>query len=604
MTIAAERAVPAGQAPLTDLALPPDVHTFAGLGLPERFWPVIDRLGFNDPTAIQIAAIPPLLAGEDIVGVAQTGTGKTAAFGLPLLAAVDPELAKTQALVLAPTRELALQVADAIRGFAPEGKGFGVAAVYGGAPYGPQMRALKEGVQVVVGTPGRIIDHMERGALKLGAVRFLVLDEADEMLRMGFAEEVDTILSQAPAERQTALFSATMPPGIRSAAGRHLRNPRQITVAAGVRPPHSVEQRYAVVPFRHKAAALARILATAGEGASIVFVRTRADAETVSQDLVARGINSAAISGDVAQNERERIVDRLRSGRLDVLVATDVAARGLDVERVGLVVNFDLPKGAETYVHRIGRTGRAGRDGIAFTFVTPQERGRLRAIERATAAPLTEYPVPTSTQVAEYQYAALLHRVSDRMAGGSSPVAYRAIAEAIEGGADPVALAAALAALAVDNSAGHAAGPEDDQLDAALEDLRRSAPPAAKRNGRQSRRGNDDSGWAPDQGRSAVRSAGRGPGRRADRTEGRGARSAYQRYWVGVGHGHGARPGAIVGAITAESPLNGADLGKIEMFKYFSLVEIGGDVSRDTVRRLTNTRVAGRALRIRPDGGR
>ena len=364
--------------------------SFADLQLPAPLAAAVADLGFTIPSPIQLAAIPALLGGRDITGVAQTGTGKTAAFGLPLLAAVDPAAdvsrGHVQALVLTPTRELALQVADAIESFATHLPGLRVHAVYGGAPYVTQQRALRDGVHVVVGTPGRVMDHLDRGALSLDGVRFLVLDEADEMLRMGFAEDVEEIFGQAPTKRQVALFSATMPPAIRKVADHHMTDPVQIAVTRQASTVTAVRQTYAVVPFRHKVGSLARVLATSDADAAIVFTRTRGAAEDVGSALIEKGISAATISGDVAQKEREKIVERLRSGALDVLVATDVAARGLDVDRIGLVVNFDVPGEPEAYVHRIGRTGRAGRTGEALTFVTPHERGKLRSIERTIRA--------------------------------------------------------------------------------------------------------------------------------------------------------------------------------------------------------------------------
>lgn len=345
--------------------LKPEDVTFADLGLPADLLKAVTDMGYVTPTAIQREAIPVLLSGRDVVGVAQTGTGKTAAFGLPLLDAVDARDGEVQALVLAPTRELALQSAEAITDMASRSRGLDVVAVYGGAPYGPQIGALKSGAQVVVGTPGRVIDLIDKGALHLGAVRYFVLDEADEMLRMGFAEDVETIAASLPAERRTALFSATMPPAIQAVARQHLSDPARVEVSRQSSTVDTVHQTYAVVPFRHKVGAVSRVLATTEAEAAIVFVRTKSTAEDVAIELAGRGIQAAAISGDVPQRERERLVERLRSGTLDVLVATDVAARGLDVDRIGLVVNFDVPREAEAYVHRIGRTGRAGRHGEA-----------------------------------------------------------------------------------------------------------------------------------------------------------------------------------------------------------------------------------------------
>ena len=362
--------------------------TFADLGLPGDLLKAVTDMGFVTPTAIQKEAIPVLLAGRDVVGVAQTGTGKTAAFGLPLLDAVDSRDGVVQALVLAPTRELALQSAEAITDMASRSRGLDVVAVYGGAPYGPQIGALKGGAQVVVGTPGRIIDLIDKGALQLDDVRYFVLDEADEMLRMGFAEDVETIAESLPTERRTALFSATMPPAIQAVARQHLHEPVQVEVSRPASTVATVHQTYAVVPFRHKIGAVSRVLAVTDAEAAIVFVRTKSTAEDVAIELAGRGIQAAAISGDVPQRERERLVERLRAGTLDVLVATDVAARGLDVDRIGLVVNFDVPREAEAYVHRIGRTGRAGRHGEAVTFLTPKEKGKLRQIERLTGSRL------------------------------------------------------------------------------------------------------------------------------------------------------------------------------------------------------------------------
>jgi ATP-dependent RNA helicase DeaD len=382
-------------------------------------------------------------------------------------------------------------------------------------------------------------------------------------------------------------------------------------VAAQATVAESVEQRYAVVPHKHKVEALTRILATSEVEAAIVFVRTRADVEEVSQALIARGVNAAGISGDVAQRERERTVDRLRNGRVDVLVATDVAARGLDVDRIGLVVNYDVPREPEIYVHRIGRTGRAGRTGVAFTFITPAERGRLRVIERTIHTQLTEHPVPTSNRVTAHRYDALLRQVPDRVATGQLDIAYRAVADAVDAGIDPITLAAALAALAIRDDVRSTNGAEDHELDAVLADLRKRESAStrrdrntsakrdrATRNG--SRKSNEREGrWSsPDQpnGRKLRKGRDFGP---SDQH-----RPGAKSYWIGVGHGHGAGAGSIVNAITGRTKLNGTDLGRIEVFKHFSLVEIGGNLSRDTMRQLAKTRVAGRELRIRLDTGK
>lgn len=544
------------------------------LGLPEPILRAVLDLGFTRPTPIQQAAIPALLGGRDITGVAQTGTGKTAAFGLPLLAAVDPDLGQVQAVVLTPTRELAMQVAEALESFAKHLPGVSVVAVYGGSPFLPQQRALARGAQIVVGTPGRVIDHLERRTLRMDAVKFLVLDEADEMLRMGFAEDVEKIFSFAPAQRQVALFSATMPPPIVRVANEHLKDPVQIATSRQASTVANVRQTFAVVPFRHKIGALARVLATSDADAAIVFTRTRGAAEEVGVALADRGISAATISGDVAQKDREKLVERLRAGSLDVLVATDVAARGLDVERIGLVVNFDVPTEPEAYVHRIGRTGRAGRTGTALTFVTPNEQGRLRAIERTTRQRLEEITVPSPADVSAHRVSALLARTATRREAGRLDMYRTAVAEFLATSEiDAAELAAVLASLAVGDE-----GPQpSDEIEATP--LQRARGAASEDDGRISF-------TSEERARTAARRPTRGT-----------------RYRVAVGHTHGARPEAIVGALTGEGGLTGKDLGKIDIFASFSLVEIDAELSPEAFRRLGGARVAGRPLRISVDEG-
>jgi ATP-dependent RNA helicase DeaD len=587
----------------TDLALP-KAALFANLGLPPHLVEAVARLGFATPTEIQAAAIPTLMAGRDIVGVAQTGTGKTAAFGLPMLAAIDPHSTATQGLVLAPTRELALQVAGAIEGFAATmPQVTRVTAVYGGAPFTPQKRALQAGSQIVVGTPGRIIDHLERGTLNLDQVRFVVLDEGDEMLRMGFAEEVDTILLRVPDERQTALFSATMPAGIRATAKRHLRNPAELSVTRQASTVAGVTQRYAVVPYRHKTGALARLLATTSAQATIVFVKTRAAAEEVGQALVERGFNCATISGDVPQRERERIVERLRDGQLDILVATDVAARGLDIDRVGLVVNFDIPRDAEGYVHRIGRTGRAGRTGMAFSFINPGEQRRLRQIEQTIRLDITEYPVPSPAQVSKHKLAALLERVPARLEAGRLALAREAVTTALDAGLDPVDLATALAAMAVGDTGPNRQVDDDEAYERERLHRRNTELTELQRRGYGTDRSDSHARTTKHEDHRRDRDARAGRAGRDDHT-GRNTRPSFnkgQRYWIGVGHGTGAQAGAIVGALTGDGNLRSQDLGRIDIFKSYSLVEIAQTLSAGTMRRLANTQVAGKALRIKPD---
>ena len=563
-----------------------DEITFADLGLPSDLLKAVTDMGFVSPTAIQKEAIPVLLSGRDVVGVAQTGTGKTAAFGLPLLDAVDSRDSVVQALVLAPTRELALQSAEAITDMAARSRGLDVVAVYGGAPYGPQIGALKGGAQVVVGTPGRVIDLIDKGALQLDDVRYFVLDEADEMLRMGFAEDVETIAESLPTERRTALFSATMPPAIQAVARQHLHEPVQVEVSRPASTVATVHQTYAVVPFRHKIGAVSRVLAVTDAEAAIVFVRTKSTAEDVAIELAGRGIQAAAISGDVPQRERERLVERLRAGTLDVLVATDVAARGLDVDRIGLVVNFDVPREAEAYVHRIGRTGRAGRHGEAVTFLTPKEKGKLRQIT-----------LPSPADVSEHRARKLLSKAAARHERGRLDMYLPLVtSSARDLDIDVEELAATLLALAVGDE-----GPR-----------RREDRDRGERPHRARREENLDSEGTF---LSASFEGGREKNRRGDRGDrGEGHRSATRSgrrehegpgtvYRVEVGHRDRVLPGAIVGALANEGGIEGSDIGKIDILQSFSLVTIYADLSPEQLSVMGRATFAGRELRIRPDQG-
>lgn len=572
----ADQAPSQGSASAETAAAEPAPTTFADLELPAALQRAVAALGFTTPSPIQEQAIPALLAGRDVIGVAQTGTGKTAAFGLPLLTAVDPADRRTQAIVMAPTRELAMQVADAIASFAEQVQDLSVTAVYGGSPYGPQERALSQGAQVVVGTPGRVIDHLKRGNLKLADVKYVVLDEADEMLRMGFAEDVEEILSYAPATKQVALFSATMPPAIKKVASDHMTDPVSVSVARQSSTVTSVTQRYAVVPFRHKTGALARVLATSDADAAIVFTRTRSAAEDVGVELVSRGIVAATISGDVAQKEREKIVERLRDGSLDVLVATDVAARGLDVERIGLVVNFDVPGEPEAYVHRIGRTGRAGRTGEALTFVAPHERRKLAAIERTTRQRLEEIQVPSPADVSRHRMRTLLESAPAREQRGRLGIYTDLISEFLGSSEmDAATLAAVLGAIAVGDQ-GPGTSSEDEEFT------------GASLKGGQDREGADRPGRDGGERRTGAP---------------RSTQAGYTAYRINVGHSHGAKPPAIVGTMTGEGGLTGKDIGKIDILGSFSLVEVRGELSDAQLDRIGRSRIGGRSLRIARDTG-
>ncbi|MDO4613952.1 MAG: DEAD/DEAH box helicase [Actinomycetaceae bacterium] len=558
--------------------------SFADLDLPEALLNTISDLGFVEPTDIQAAAIPPLLAGRDLVGVAQTGTGKTAAFGLPLLARMEPTPG-VKALILAPTRELAQQSARALTSFAPSDSAITAVCVYGGSAYGPQIGALRKGANIVVGTPGRIIDLLERGELDLSGVSYFVLDEADEMLRMGFAEDVERIGADIPDGAQTALFSATMPAQITKVAEELLHDPVRVEVAPQSSTVDTVDQTYAVVPFKFKMDALTRVLATRDAEAAIVFVRTRSDAEEIATDLLAAGFKAAALSGDVAQDERERIIARLRSGKLDVLVATDVAARGLDVARLGLVVNYDVPREAEAYVHRIGRTGRAGRTGTSLTFFTPRERYRLTKIEKLTGTPMREVHVPSPAQVHADAAAKLLDQVEARLDAEEMDVYYHALQDAQRTRhLDIGDIAAALLALASGDR-----GPT--QLKRGSGRIRREE--RVDEFGRFiSASFEDGRDKAPSKGRKpAHRQASRPPSMRAGK-----------RYRIEVGKRDGIGPGAIVGAITNEGGLPGKALGHIDIFPSFSLVEIA-NLNEAQQAKIARARIGGRALKLREDRG-
>ncbi len=396
-----------------------DTLRFADLGLPQAILEVLTSVGYETPSPIQAETIPHLLAGRDVLGQAQTGTGKTAAFALPLLAKIDVRETKPQALILAPTRELAIQVAEALQKYASKLPGFHVLPIYGGQAYGPQLAALRRGVHVVVGTPGRVIDHLDRGSLKLDSIKHLVLDEADEMLRMGFIDDVEKILKTTPAGKQVALFSATMPPQIKRIANTYLKDPVEVAIASKTRTATTVRQRCIVLMPGAKLDALTRLLEVEPFEGMLIFTRTKVATEELAEKLSARGYSVAALNGDIAQQQRERTVAKLKDGQLDIVVATDVAARGLDVERISHVVNYDVPNDAESYVHRIGRTGRAGREGDAILFIAPRERGLLKMIEKTTRKHIEIMSVPSDAAIKATRVAKFQQKVVDTLATAS-----------------------------------------------------------------------------------------------------------------------------------------------------------------------------------------
>jgi ATP-dependent RNA helicase DeaD len=549
--------------------------TFADLGLGDAVLKALRDVGYETPSAIQAATIPPLMAGRDVVGLAQTGTGKTAAFALPIIDRLDLSQKNPQALVLAPTRELALQVCEAFEKYAAHLKGVHVLPVYGGQGYGVQLSALRRGVHIVVGTPGRIMDHLDKGTLDLSELTYLVLDEADEMLKMGFAEDVETILAETPDTKQVALFSATMPATIRRMSQQYLHDPEEITVKTKTTTSATIAQRYLIVSFQQKMDALTRILEVENFDGMIVFGRTKSVTEEIAEKLRARGYSAAAINGDVAQVQRERTVNQLKSGKLDILVATDVAARGLDVERISHVVNFDIPTDTESYVHRIGRTGRAGRSGDAISFVTPRERGLVKAIERATRQPLTQMQLPSVDEVNVTRLSRFDDRITEALGNTERIDRFRdIIAHYVRNHDVPeVDVAAALAVVAQGESP-LLLEPEPERPARTFSDDR----------DRGSRFDSDDRGDRPE--------------RRQ-----RPPREGMATYRIAVGKRHRVEPRQIVGALANEGGLRRDDFGAIQIRPEFSLVELPADLPRGTLERLSDTRISGRLIELRPDTG-
>ncbi|MCU1475714.1 MAG: cold-shock protein [Subtercola sp.] len=561
---------------------------FSDLGLSDAVLKAVRDVGYETPSAIQAATIPPLLAGRDVVGLAQTGTGKTAAFALPILSRLDVSQKKPQALVLSPTRELALQVCEAFEQYASHLRGVHVLPVYGGQAYGVQLSALRRGVHVVVGTPGRIMDHLAKGTLDLSELKYLVLDEADEMLKMGFAEDVETILADTPDDKQVALFSATMPAAIRRIAKKYLNDAEEITVKNKTTTSANTTQRYLMVSYPQKVDALTRILEVENFEGMIVFVRTKSETEVLAEKLRARGYSAAAISGDVAQAQRERTVNQLKSGKLDILVATDVAARGLDVDRISHVVNYDIPIDTESYVHRIGRTGRAGRSGAAISFVTPRERRLLGAIEKATRQPLTEMKLPTAEDVNVTRLARFDEAITAALEQQDRIAAFRDIVGHYVEHHDVLEadVAAALAVVAQG----------DTPLLLSADDTRSKRFERDERPGREDRGDRSDRGSRDDRdGRGGADARGERPERRPRSTK------AMSPYRIEVGKRQKVEPRQIVGALANEGGLSREDFGHIEIRPDFSLVELPADLSGDVLDRLRNTRISGKLIEIRPD---
>jgi ATP-dependent RNA helicase DeaD len=561
--------------------------TFADLNLSAPVMKALKDVGYEVPSPIQAAAIPLLLAGRDILGQAQTGTGKTAAFALPALSNIDIKQQSPQVLVLAPTRELAIQVAEAFQTYAAHIPGFHVLPIYGGQSYGPQLSALRRGVHVIVGTPGRIIDHLDKGSLDLSKLKTLVLDEADEMLRMGFIDDVEQILQKVPATRQTALFSATMPSAIKRIAKTYLRDPSEVTVAAKTGTADNITQRYWMVSGMQKLEALTRILEAEPFDGMIIFARTKLGTEELATKLQARGFAATAINGDMQQTQRERTITQLKDGKIDILVATDVAARGLDVERISHVINYDVPSDPESYTHRIGRTGRAGRSGQAILFITPREQGLLKAIERATRQPVSPLTLPTIKAVNDVRIAKFKDQITEAIAAGGLEQ-FRSLVEEYERelNVPAVEIAAALAKL----------GRGDIPL--LLEKQDRAAKPAtweerpapAARSARPDSRGDSP---RPDRGADT--------GFKRERVA-RPSEDGMGTFRIEVGHAHGVKPGNIVGAIANEANIDSKFIGRIEIYDDYSTLDLPADLPPAAFDHLKTVWVAGQQLNITRDG--
>ena len=568
--------------------------TFDALGLPENLLSAVTSIGFSAATDIQAQTIPPLLEGKDVLGEAQTGTGKTAAFGLPALAKIDTSIRKPQLMVLAPTRELAMQVAEAIESFGKNMKGLRVATLYGGQSYGPQFQQLERGAQVVVGTPGRLMDHLRRKSLKLADLRVCVLDEADEMLNMGFLEDIQWILDHLPETTQMCLFSATMPPAIRKIANRFLTDPEHIKIAAVKKAKANITQYAWKVSGITKMTALERIAEIVDYDALIIFVRTRNDTVDVAEKLERAGYPALALNGDMNQAQRERCIDQMKSGKSSILVATDVVARGLDIPRISLVVNYDLPGDNEAYVHRIGRTGRAGREGTAISFVRPREMYSLRHYERLTSGKVESYDLPSIQEIGKKR----IERARQEIAAIAADKDLASMREIVESMANEseISMLDLAAALLFQKQVKQPLQPKEDPK-----------PRRDARENNRDRNGRDRNGRdRNDRGRDNRRDA------RGDNRDGRGRNRDerprkekvnrsdvdWQTYRLEVGKEHGARPGDIVGAIANEISLDSSYIGAINLHDKHSFVQLPKGIPADLFKQLKGVRVRRQPLAI------
>lgn len=636
------------------------MSSFQDFKLAEPLLQAVADVGYEAPSPIQAASIPPLLEGRDLVGQAQTGTGKTAAFALPLLSRLDSNLNAPQILVLAPTRELAIQVAEAFQTYARHIKNFRILPVYGGQGMDTQLRGLKRGVQVIVGTPGRVIDHLKRKTLKLNSLQALVLDEADEMLKMGFIDDVEWILEQSPESRQVALFSATLPERIRNIARKHLNEPVEIKIKSKTSTVDTITQRYWAVGGVHKLDALTRILEVEDFDGMIIFVRTKNATVELAEKLEARGFSASALNGDMNQNLREKTIDRLKKSTLDILVATDVAARGLDVERISHVVNYDIPYDTEAYIHRVGRTGRAGRKGVAILFVAPRETRMLRTIERATKQPITQMQLPTRKDIAERRIAQFKEQL-DQVLVGSEDLSYYseviqeylrevnaamskpAVAETgdtdeaadpdadVASDGDAITKTAGAPALTLERIAGaltylvqqerpfHAKKPESRKSESRGKNESKDRPDRSERirSERPDRSGYSERPARPERPERSDRAERKPAARSMDRDSGADSRPAaphrprssdndaefdMARFRVAVGKMHGAEPKHIVGAIANEAGLDSKYIGEIKLYDDYSTVDLPDGIPKEIMSVLKKARVMGQKLELRPEG--
>lgn len=555
---------------------PKETH-FTELGLQPDLLQALNEVGYETPSPVQAQTIPHLLRGKDLLGQAQTGTGKTAAFALPLLSRINLESKAVQVLILAPTRELAIQVAEALQKYAKHMKGFKVLPVYGGQDYKGQIRSLTRGVHVVVGTPGRVMDHMRRGTLKLDRLSALVLDEADEMLRMGFIDDVEWILEQTPDNRQIALFSATMPSQIKRIASKYLNKPVEVIVKSKAETSNLIRQRFVGVTGRNKLEALTRILEVESFGAMIIFVRTKTLTVDLADKLEARGYACAALNGDIPQNQRERTIDNLKKSKIDIVIATDVAARGLDVERISHVINYDIPSDVESYVHRIGRTGRAGREGDAILFVAPRERNLQRAIEKSTGVTIKPMDLPTNKLINERRIAQFKQQITDTISKGELQFFEQLVGDYCDETGAPVTKAAAALAQLVQGGRPFMLSSEE------IKSLRSDGGRAQENNKPRNKRDKYTKEDVP----RAMREPEKG----------------MERYRLEVGRINGVKPGNIVGAIANEAGIDSQYMGQIQINDTHSFIDLPEGMPKAIFKDLKHTRVCGIPMRITRDNG-